>query len=543
MLFCCALGFCLQERAQGFSRLTAKAQSIAQRLSSSLVEPLWNVDAIQAGKVLEAELGDPDVETIVVHDSGGGTPGMFVERGRPSSSGTSYVSHYGQVRREGKLLAQIEIRINESGLRHRLFMHYVFVMLFAGVIWLLLMSLLQAAAKLLAAHERNEARSRARSDFLAAITPEIRTAVTGIVGMTDLLSEQEHSPETRSILSHIRHSAQSLLKIGDDLCDFMAIDAGRLELSSATVNTRTLIAGLRSAFVQQFSNKSVQLVLSIDPAVPETFQSDAQRLHQILLNLIGLSLRLAANGSRINVGIQVSQHPGAAADSGILLHFSVSETGSDTATRGLAHALEASSDEVGALTRWHNIESLELVIARRLVEMMGGAVWVQNAGAAGSVFHFTVRVQRSASRAEAASAQAAKREAPPSNLKGVQMLVVEDDPVNLRLAEALLTRAGVIVHCAASGEEGLDIFRARQGALGLVLLDLNLPQMSGFELAKSLRELEKKAEERHIPIVAMTARYADGETEECRSAGINDCLSKPFENTELLITLSRWIGR
>ncbi len=372
-----------------------------------------------------------------------------------------------------------------------------------------------------------EAANRAKSEFLANMSHEIRTPMNGVLGMLELASFGELDGAQRRHLAHASEAGRSLLRIIDDILDFSKIEAGRLDVESIPFDLPATLARVESTVAPLAHAKQLGFGVSIDPSLAPRWLGDPIRLGQILLNLAGNAVKFTERGS-----VEIVVTPVRVERDAAMIAFTVTDTGIgiDAGTRERLFRSFAQADS--STTRRYGGTGLGLAISRRLAELMGGTLDVVSEPGQGSRFTCTVRLGVVADQSAPGTGRTTARSA--DRLDGVRVLLVEDNPVNQIVAKAMLGRAGAEVRLAGDGEQA--IAQLDQAPVDVVLMDVQMPVLDGFEATRRLRQDPRWAA---LPVIAMTANALPDDRLACLNAGMDDYLTKPLDMGDLLSMIAR----
>ena len=388
------------------------------------------------------------------------------------------------------------------------------------------------------AQAQAEQASIAKGQFLANMSHEIRTPMNAILGMLTLLQNTELSTQQQDFASKTEDAARSLLGLLNDILDFSKVEAGKMTLDPRPFNLDKMLGTLAVILSANIGAKPLVYRSAVDDDVPRGLLGDDMRLQQVLINLGGNAIKFTPRGE---VLLRVRMVERTAAD--VVLEFTVSDTGIGIATENQAHIFNSFSQAEASTTRRYGGTGLGLSISSRLVKLLGGALQLSSKVNQGSNFYFAIRLLLAdvedtppSTAVQADGAPDAPAHAKPQRLRGLRILVVEDNKINQMVAKGLLTQEGAYVELADDGQQGVAAVAASQPPFHAVLMDIQMPVMDGYTATRAIRQELGLAT---LPIIAMTANVMASDRTACLEAGMDDHVGKPFELEHLVSTLQR----
>lgn len=373
---------------------------------------------------------------------------------------------------------------------------------------------------------------KAKEQFLANISHEIRTPINGISGMAALLNQNPTREERQTYLNAIKSAADNLKVIINDILDLASIESGKLQFEKIGFNLNDLLHSLIDTFGVQASEKGIELSYTLEKEANKVFIGDPVRLNQILINLISNAIKFTHAGY-IRVSVKAEKIKGKI----YRLRFDISDTGIGIPNDKLQTIFESFSQADASVTRKYGGTGLGLTIVKQLVELQDGIIRVKSKENEGSTFSFTITYQLG--KTEFFDETKLYKPKNNSQLKNASVLLVEDNDINRLYASSILKMWGCHFETAENGVVALE--KIRNNDFDVVLMDIQMPVMDGFETTKAIRQGDPKKSK--VPIIALTANATQKDFENCITAGMNDCITKPFTQEDLFQALTKYLGR
>ena len=357
---------------------------------------------------------------------------------------------------------------------------------------------------------------KAKSEFLANMSHEIRTPLNAILGFIDLLKEESKGRKSLEYVNIIDSSSKSLLQIIEDILDFSKIESGKLDIDKVDFNTKSEFEVITYLFNAKASEKKITLILNLDENLPKTINTDPLRIKQIISNLLSNAIKFTDSGKKITVDISYKDNK---------LFVSVKDEGKGIAKDKLSHIFDAFSQEDSSTTREFGGTGLGLTISSRLVKLLGGELNVKSKVGVGSEFYFYIPVEIGK---EVAKLEVNQKEITFDKYK---ILLAEDNKANQMFMKLVLKKLKLKFDIASDGLEAVEAFK--QNKYDAILMDENMPNMSGIEATKEILKIEKDKGLKHTPIVALTANALKGDRERFISVGMDEYMTKPLDKRKL----------
>ena len=386
-------------------------------------------------------------------------------------------------------------------------------------------------AKSTAERERQiaEAAVKSKQQFLSNMSHEIRTPMNAIIGFTKVVLKTELNEKQKEYLNAIKISGDALIVLINDILDLAKVDAGKMTFDHIPFKLAASISAMLHLFETKIQEKNLTLIKKYDNTIPEFLVGDAVRLHQIILNLVGNAVKFTSEGS-ITVGVRMLKEDADKAT----IEFAITDTGIGIPENKLGNIFDDFQQATSGTSRIYGGTGLGLAIVKQLVEPQGGTIHVKSKPGAGSTFSFVLDFKKTKAKTELEADLGVELE---DGIKNVKVLVVEDIALNQLLMKTLLEEFGFEMEIAANGK--LAIEKLRNNTYDIILMDLQMPEMNGFEATEHIRNELKSL----IPIIALTADVTTVDVEKCKAVGMNDYISKPIDEKVLYTKIIKYLKK
>ncbi|MDR1218903.1 MAG: response regulator [Treponema sp.] len=385
--------------------------------------------------------------------------------------------------------------------------------------------------------KRAEEASKAKSNFLANMSHEIRTPLNAIIGMANIGGAGQGVEKKDYCLNRIKSASAHLLNVINDILDMSKIEADKFELSMTTFDFTAMLNRVIDVFDFKIEEKKLVLDVVLDPDIPSAIVSDEQRLAQVITNLLSNAVKFTPEGGSVTFGAKLLEE-----DAGdCVIEIIVADTGIGVSPEQEAKLFHSFEQADNSISRKYGGTGLGLVISKRIVEIMNGRIWVKSELGKGSSFIFTIRAGKGIrENAETETPVNMQDQDITGCFAGYTLLLAEDIEINREIVRSVLEPTGVLIDEAENGREAFEKFAATPERYHLILMDIQMPEMGGYESTRLIRSIDvQKA--KTTPIIAMTANVFKEDIEQCLAAGMNDHLGKPLDFNELIRTVRRYL--
>jgi signal transduction histidine kinase/CheY-like chemotaxis protein len=382
-----------------------------------------------------------------------------------------------------------------------------------------------------------EAANRAKSSFLATMSHEMRTPMNAIIGMTTIGKNAEDAERKDYALNKIEGAAVHLLNVINDVLDISKIEANKLELSPVEFNLEKMVQKIVNIIHFRMEERQQRFTLNIDTHIPLFVVCDDHHLSQVIMNLLSNAVKFSPEQGEISLVLTLAGEKDGICD----IRVEVSDNGIGISPEQKEKLFRVFEQADSGISREFGGTGLGLSISKHIVELMGGAIWIESELGKGSRFIFTVKVERGANDAASTLESGIKPELDFNGIfEGKKLLVAEDVDINREILVSLLYDTGISIDCAQNGLEAVEMVGAAPTRYDAILMDVQMPRMDGLEATRLIRELSAE-QPKGVPIIAMTAHVFKSDIEGCLAAGMNDHIGKPFEINDVLTKLYKYL--
>jgi two-component system, sensor histidine kinase and response regulator len=381
--------------------------------------------------------------------------------------------------------------------------------------------------------------SKAKGNFLANMSHEMRTPMNAIIGMTAIGKVSEDINKKNYAFERIENASSHLLGVINDILDMSKIEANKLELSSVTYCFEKTLQKIIDVISFRVDEKHQELIISIDEKIPRFLTGDDQHLAQVITNLLSNAVKFTPEHGRIGLSAKLLEEK----DDLCALRIEVSDSGIGISEEQKPRLFSSFEQAESGTSRKFGGTGLGLAISKSIVELMGGKIWIESEPGKGSTFYFTIKALKADEIGVDMPEEENERQAENENFEGHTILLTEDVEINREIVITILEPTALKIECAENGREAVEKFTASPTQYDLILMDLQMPEMDGYEAARNIREIERETARKPVPIVAMTANVFKEDIERCLSAGMNDHVGKPLDIKVLMKKLRKYLQK
>ncbi|MDR0851621.1 MAG: response regulator [Clostridiales Family XIII bacterium] len=378
-----------------------------------------------------------------------------------------------------------------------------------------------------------EAASKAKGDFLAQMSHEMRTPMNAIIGMASILAASDDIKQHEIGMKKIETASTHLLGVINDILDMSKIEANKLELFEEAFDFQRMVDDILMVVNFNLANKRQEFVVTIDPDIPRYFKGDKQRLSQVITNLLSNAIKFTPPKGKICLTVQLTN----AQDNIYAIRFIVSDTGIGITEEQIERLFHSFEQADNSTSRRFGGTGLGLAISKQIIDLMGGEIWAKSEPGQGSTFTIDINLPVS----DAPSKTAAEQNIESYDFTGKTLLIAEDIDINREIVTTLLEPTNITIECAANGKEAVEMYKAGNGKYQLIFMDIQMPEMDGYEATRAIRA-SGTPDAMQIPIIAMTANVFKEDIDKAKEAGMNDHLGKPIVLKDVLSKLANYLS-